>query len=260
MAAFGIPMVMLLAHRGYIVTYRFFRERMHYGRVKSFVHVYLNHLKMGEVVVDRFASYAGKKFHFNLDGYDMYQQLEREPDSFIILSAHVGNYEIAGYTLISNNKSYNALVYAGESQIIMSNRNRIFKDNNIGMIPVRDDMSHIFEIYDAIDRGDIFSIPADRLFGSKKSLQCDFMGDKAKFPEGPFRIALMKQVPVISVMVMKTGIYSYDVIIRRLDAPSSDGTTRGQREQMLAQSFANILEQTVKSYPDQWFNYYDFWS
>lgn len=58
--------------------------------------------------------YAGKKFEVEIDGYDNYLRLVDNPDGFIQLSAHIGNYEIAGYTLKAEKKKFNALVFFGE--------------------------------------------------------------------------------------------------------------------------------------------------
>ena len=123
--ALVVPFYMLFAHKGYIVTYRFFRRRMGYGRMKSFVNVYRNHFVFGQVIIDRFAAYSGMKFKLNMDGYDKFLSYADQPEGFIMLSSHVGNYEMAGYTLVSEKKPFNALVYGGETEMVMGNRQRM---------------------------------------------------------------------------------------------------------------------------------------
>jgi len=258
MAVFGIPVVMLVGHKGYLSAYRFFRRRMGYGRVKSFAYVYLNHLRMGEVVVDRFASYAGRRFRFSLQGYDEFCRLCSGESGVMVLSAHVGNYELAGYAFVAQSKPFNALVYGGEQAEVMTNRARMFSGTNIRMIAVSDDMSHVFAINEALSNGEVMSMPGDRLFGSGKSLRCSFFGSEASFPEGPFRLAAMKGVPVMTVMVMKKSVHDYDVMIKRID-DESPVSSRQEREKALCKAYATELERVVRMYPEQWFNYYDFW-
>ena len=255
-SVFVIPVCLLLNPSAGII-YRFFRERMGYGRIKAALGTYTNHCLFGQVVIDRFSMYAGKKFHVEIDGQEYYQKLATRDESFIILSSHVGNYEIAGYTLNQDQKAMNALVFYGEKESVMANRAKLFAGTNVRMIPIRSDMGHLFEIDQALQKGEIVSMPADRIFGSQKNVECQFFGAKAKFPLGAFAMAIQKNVPVLAVFVMKEGMKKYHAYVKAIECnPQS-----GKREQMaqLAQSYAEQLETIVRCYPTQWFNYFDFW-
>ena len=255
--ALVVPFYMFFHRKGYQAMYRFFRERMGYGRWKSFWSVYANHFKFGQVILDRFGAYAGKKYQFTVDGLHFMDEYETHPEGFMMLSSHVGHYEMAGYTLQPKKKKLNALVYAGETATVMENRQRVLSGNNIQMIPVKEDLSHLFALNVAIDNGEIVSMPADRIFGSQKSVDCQFFGATAKFPLGTFAMAVQKEVPVLAVFVMKEGMKRYHAYVMEVKCDKQ----AGKREQMAqqAQSFANSLETIVRRYPTQWFNYYDFW-
>lgn len=255
--ALVVPFYMLFNHKGYTSMYHFFRRRLGKKPLSAFWHVYLNHYAFGQVVLDRFATYAGRRFKLEIDGNENFLRLCEGEKGFVMLSSHVGNYEQAGYMLRSDRKSFNALVYAGESATVMSERNKQFAGSNIHMIPVQADMSHLFIINKSLDVGNIVSMPADRCFGSTKSVPCQFFGATAQFPLGPFATAVQKEVPALAVMVMKEGAHSYRAFVRQLPVD----TTLPHRKQMaaLAQSFATTLEEIVRQYPHQWYNYYEFW-
>lgn len=252
-----VPFYMLFNHKGYMAQYHFFRKRMGKGAVNAVWHVYRNHFAFGQVVLDRFATYAGRHFKLEIDGNENFLRLNEGKQGFMMLSSHVGNYEQAGYALTSDRKQFYALVYAGESATVMSGRNRQFAGKGIHMIPVRNDMSHLFELNKVLDDGNIVSMPADRCHGSAKTVGCTFFGETARFPLGPFATAVQKGVPTLAVMVMKKGSRSYKAYVRQLAA----GSDLPPRRQMadLAQQFAATLEETVRRYPHQWFNYYEFW-
>jgi predicted LPLAT superfamily acyltransferase len=260
MAVFVIPFYMLFAHKGYISMYHYFRLRQGYGVWKSFRYVYLNHYRFGQIILDRFAVFAGREFQFELEGYDKYLELCHEDSGFIILSCHVGNYELAGYTFKATEKRYNALVFPGEAKAVMENRNRVLSENNIHMIPMSEDMSHIFLINDALASGEIVSIPGDRIFGSPRYVECDFMGSRARFPLGPYMMALQREVPTIATFVMKESAYRYQVYIRRIQTDDRQFANRTEQAANLAQHFASEIEAILKQYPEQWFNYYEFWN
>jgi len=255
--ALVVPFYMLFNHKGYTSMYHFFRRRLGKKPLSAFWHVYLNHFAFGQVVLDRFATYAGQRFKLEIDGNENFLRLCEGEKGFVMLSSHVGNYEQAGYMLRSDRKSFNALVYAGESATVMSERNKQFAGSNIHMIPVQADMSHLFIINKSLDEGNIVSMPADRCFGSTKSVPCQFFGATAQFPLGPFATAVQKEVPALAVMVMKEGAHRYRAFVRQLPVD----TTLPHRKQMaaLAQSFATTLEEIVRRYPHQWYNYYEFW-
>ena len=255
--ALVVPFYMLFNRKGYKAMYRFFRERFGYGRWKSFWKVYANHFRFGQIILDRFGVYAGKNYHFIKEGQELMDELETHPEGFLLLSSHVGNYEIAGYSLKPKRKRFNALVYAGETATVMENRQRLLSQNNMSMIIVNEDLSHLFAINTALDNGEMVSMPADRIFGSQKNAECQFFGEKARFPLGAFATAVQKEIPVLAVFVMKEGMKKYHAFVREIKCDRS----ANKREQMnqLAQNFACQLEEIVRRYPTQWFNYFDFW-
>ena len=255
--ALVVPFYMIFNRKGYKVMYSFFRERFGYGPLKSFCKVYANHFKFGQVILDRFGVYAGKKYHFISEEQHLFDEKETLPKGFVMVSCHVGNYEMAGYSLRPKIKRYNALVFGGETETVMENRQRLLSQNNIRMVPVKEDLSHLFLLNTALDDGEIVSMPADRIYGSQKTVECQFFGHLAPFPLGAFATAVQKEVDVIAVFVMKEGLRTYRIFLKEI---AYDKNLR-KREQMsqLAQNFATQLEDIVRLYPTQWFNYFDFW-
>lgn len=257
MAVFVIPFYLLFAHQGYIAQYHFFRRRMRYGVLKSFLFTYKNHFRFGQVILDRFAAFAGVKFHFKIEGYNRLLEEMKHGEGIVILSAHMGSYELAGYAFKSETKRYNALVFPGESHVVMEGRSRLLSQNNIRMIPVREDFSHIFTLNAALADGEIVSIPGDRIFGSPKSVNCRFFGSEARFPLGPYALAVSRDATVMATFVMKESAYRYHAFIYPLKVRTE--LKRNERAQDLAQQMAARMEEVLEKYPCQWFNYFEYW-
>lgn len=255
--ASAIPVYVLLDGRGRKASYSFFRRRIGYGPVRSMLHVFRNMYNMGKVVVDRFAAYSGKRFGMVSKDLDKYYKLANADGAFIMLGSHVGNFEMVGYMLQSP-KPTKALVYAGETATIMQNRGKLFSQSNIEMVPVQSDFSHLFVLNAALASGEIVSLPADRMFGSKKSIRLPFMGEEASFPAGPFTLAVQRDVPVIAAYVMKESRKCYRIILDRLEMPQ-EGTS-AQKMEALARAYSQSLERVVRTWPDQWYNFFDFWA
>lgn len=255
---FVVPVCLLLnTNHSRTIAYRYFRERHGYGRWKSAWATFVNHCLFSQVVVDRFAIFAGKHFDLNIVGYDNFLRLAAQDDGFMMFSSHVGCYEVAGCSLVSETKPFNALVYGGEKETVMEGRKKKLDRNNITMISVLPDMSHLFKINEALANNEIVSMPADRSVGSSKTLRVEFLGAPASLPMGPFSVATMRSLNVIAVNVMKTSSKGYTVYV----TPLTYDKQASRKEQMiqLAQSYAHELETCVRQYPTQWYNYYDFW-
>lgn len=254
---FVVPVAMLVNARATRSVFRFYRRGFAFGLWKSLWLTVRNHCCFAQAVVDKFAMYGGRRFVIEVDGIDTFRELECKPEGFMILSAHIGNYEIAGYTLVSEQKAMKAVVFAGEKESVTENRRRMFGVTNVDMIAIRPGASdHVYAIKGALDKGEIVSIPADRVFGSPRVFNLGFLKGKADFPQGPFVTAAALDVEAVVIAVMKTGLKRYKVYVRRI---SADTETEGRkRAAQLANCFAQELSSLIRQYPAQWYNYFDF--
>ena len=256
---FVMPVCLLLnTNHSRTSAYHYFRRRMGLGRWRAAWHVYRNHCLFAQVVIDRFAMFAGKKFALRIEGFEHFHQLELQPDGFMLFSSHIGCYEAAGYSLVSKTKRFNALVFGGEKATVMEGRKKKLDGNNIRMIPVMPDMSHLFLVNEALANQEIVSMPADRIVGSPKSVTVMFLGAEAHLPMGPFSVATMRGLDALAVNVMKTRSKEYTVYVSRLTYDKQ--APRKEQIKQLTESYAAELERRVRQYPDQWYNFYEFWN
>ena len=240
-------------------AYHYFRKRMGYGRWRAAWAAYLNHYRFGQVVIDRFAMFAGIHFDVKVEGYEHFLRLANQEEGFVQLSSHVGCYEAAGYNLTAKCKRFNALVYGGEKSSILEGRKHLLDKNNIRMIPVQPDMSHLFFINQALADHETVSMPADRIVGAAKTITVSLLGAEARLPMGPFSVATMRGMDTIAVNVVKTGTKTYTAHV----APPLGYDHEAPRQlqmQQLADGYAAALEGILRKYPTQWFNFYEFWS
>jgi predicted LPLAT superfamily acyltransferase len=258
--ALVVPFYMLFRPQGYRPVYGYFRKHFRCSPFKAFCQTYRNHFIFGQCLMDRFAVYSGKqKFSLQFTGNQYFSELTAGEKGFMIASSHTGNFELSGYLLQQNRKVIHTLVYGGETKEIMKNRVRALHKNHISLIPVNNDLSHIFAINDALSKGDVVSMPCDRIFGSERAVECPFLEGKADFPTGAFMMAVQFDVPVIAIFVMKESLSGYHVYVRPIGIESVDTLSKKEKAALYATAFAKELENIVKKYPEQWFNYYEFW-
>jgi len=257
--AFSVPVYAVANGKAFRAIYGYFRSRLGYGRVHAFLSTFANHFSFGMVVVDKFAAYAGKKFKTEIVGREAVEERLAAEGSFILLSAHIGNGEMAGFTIDSPRPVY-SLLFGGESAVMQEGRRAVFAAHNMQMVLASEDMSHIFTLNNALDEGSVVIIYADRVFGSSKSVACSFLGAEARFPQGPFALAAMRETPVLSFFVMKSGLRRYRVYVDKVEVGRAGaGRSRATAVADMAQGFASRMEAALRRHPMQWFNFYDFW-
>ena len=102
---------------------------------------------------------------------------------------------------------------------------------------------------------------ADRTSVSRtgRSMSCDFLGEPAEFPEGPFILAALLNCPVYFIFCLKNE-GRYEVHLERLtDALELPRASRQQELQRVIKLFASRMEQQCLTFPYQWYNFFDFW-
>ena len=255
-----IPFYLIFGKKGRDASYQYFLERHGFSRLSSLLHVFKNHLSFGKVVLDKFALLSGNKKQFRLinKGNTPIKEQIKHSEGFVIAGAHIGNLELAGLCIPHEQKKVNAIIYGGERADFQKTRDVAFEQSNINLIPVTNDMSHLFAIKEAIERGEIVVIPCDRVFGSPKSIRCKFLGREASFPIGPFRLAAQLEVPVKTLFIMKEKGLDYSVFEGEANHSNQERTT--ERAEEMACEYVSQLEKIIKQYPDQWFNFFHFWN
>lgn len=261
-ALFVLPFCFLFNRGPVRVIAHYFGGRFGLRGFKLYRAVWMNHYRMMQVVIDRFAAYAGKRFDFVIENNEHFATLESTPEPFIVLTSHTGNCELVSYSLGSGIKPMSALVYAGEAEQIMAYRRRLMNQHGISMIAVDESFDHLFALNDALLSGHIVIMPADRVIGSTRTVPVTFMGAEARFPIGPFATAVQRDIPTIALFMMKESGRRYTLIVRRIaiDSSHAGSMRRNEKIEALVKEFARNLEEIMYRYPYQWYNYFDFWN
>jgi len=259
--ALVVPFYMLFARKGYKSIYSYFRKIRSCGVARSFIMTYRNHYLFGQSMFDKYALFCnnGKKYKLTFDGREAFDEALKGKQGIIIISSHCGNFELAGYILRQNLKRINAIAFGGESQVYQQARENILSENNITLIPVSDDFSHIYAINKALSNGEILIVPGDRVYEGSKRVERNFLGHVARFPSGPFHLAEKYNTRVYAIFVMKEADFHYKTIVRPVSVPQKEGMTKAERIELMADNYVQTLESVVNQYPAQWYNFYKFW-
>ncbi|MDQ1097934.1 MULTISPECIES: LpxL/LpxP family acyltransferase [Chryseobacterium] len=236
----------------------YFHHRLHYSPFKAKWSVFKSYFTFGTVLIDKTAISAGlrDKFTYEFDGIENLRNLLAAKKGGILISAHIGNFEIAEHFFadIDFDCQINLVTTDQEVTAIKEYLDSVaVRKSNTKFIYVKDDMSHIFEINDALARNELICFTGDRYFEGSKYLEGELLGKSARFPAGPFLIASRLAVPVVYVYVMKEDNLHYHLYARMAE------NVKKRDAQGLLNSYTGNLEAMIRKYPLQWFNYFDFW-
>ncbi len=262
----GLPLTYLLLR--FVTFYYYIFASKNRNAIKKF---YLEALKIpkakvnkitrknfyyfGQTLVDRFAFLIGKgsnySYTFNNEQYLVDMNISGKGG--ILLSGHVGNWETAGNLLKSRITSkVNVLMYDEEVHKIRKYTDATTGGSHFNVIPIKNDLSHVIKINNALSNNEFVAIHADRYLEGSKYIELDFLGKKAKFPIGPFIIASKFNAPVTFVFSVKDEKYHYLL-------SATNPINEKESPKNIAHKYVTELEKKVILHPEQWYNYFDFY-
>lgn len=238
--------------------YSFFRLRLQKGRLHSAWAVYKTYHVFGQALIDRTAALAGMgdRFTYNFDGEHYIHEIAEAGEGGVLISAHTGNWAMAGNRLDNNmpdKARVNIVMLADEHQKIQAFLDKIQVKQTAKIIGIGNDFSHIIAMATALRNGEFLCMHGDRYLPKAETIMVDFFGAKAHLPAGPFQLITRMKVPYTVVYAFKEGRNHYHFF----STPPFKGTNSAQDA---AQYFATSLEEKIRQYPYQWYNFYDFWA
>jgi len=225
-------------------------------------YLYKNYYNFGQTLLDKTVVMSGIKTKFSFDFENEYylKEMAAKGKGGILISAHIGNWEIAGHLLERIEQKINIVMYDAEHEKIKDYLSDVVTERSFNIIVVNEqNFSHIYEISDALARNEIICIHGDRFVEGSKSVVKNFFGRAAEFPIGPYILAVQYNVPVYFVYAMKDTSSHYHLYAFEPEGKLGEIKNKKQRAEALLEQYIANLEKMLLKYPTQWYNFYRFW-
>ncbi len=241
--------------------YEYFTKRHDYGKLKAIRNLYTNYYRFGQTLLDKIVIMSGieSNFTYHFDGEENLKEIASYSRGGILLSGHVGNWEVAGHFLDRLNITIHVVMFDGEHRQIKDYLAEVTGGRKFNVIVIQDDMSHIYAISEALQKNELICMHADRFMDKNKTRLHPFLGEPALFPAGPFVLASSFNVPVSIVFAFKETDSHYH-FFGSTPIFREDGESKREFSDRLLRIFTSEMEDKLKLYPEQWFNYYNFWT
>ncbi|MCC6573246.1 MAG: hypothetical protein IT462_05585 [Planctomycetes bacterium] len=236
------------------------------GAVKRRWYVYRHFLSFGRVLLDRAYAYLGwlENMKFEHKGLDVIQKTLDEGKGLILLSAHLGNWELSAHALGKLGLNHrrvpiNIVMFEGDGERVKGYLKRCSNDQPFNVIASNDSLQASIDALAALRRGEIVGLLGDRHLG-QGCVDVPFLGGTAALASGPFVLAANSGAPVMFTFANRAGSRHYV-----LDAQGPRQYKFGSRKtrdhdlKKWATEYAQMLEEKLKMHPFQWHNFFTFW-
>jgi predicted LPLAT superfamily acyltransferase len=205
----------------------------------------------GQAIIDKIALKYGISDYYSFD-YGNYSEFLNVLDTgtgCIIIGAHVGSWEVGTPYFREYGKNINIVMLDAEYNKIKNIIENGAEQRDHKIIPLGNDgLESILKIKKALDNKEYVCLQGDRYMDDSNSEEVLFMGRRARFPRGLFVMCQKLKVPVVFYYAMRERRGHYKFVFELAD-PAND----------IRSEYIGSLERIVRKYPQQWFNFYEFW-
>jgi predicted LPLAT superfamily acyltransferase len=249
--AFVAPYFVVFAPKARKAIWFYNREILGYSRFKSLVKLFVHFYTFGQAIIDKIALKYGISDYYSFD-YGNYSEFLNVLDTgtgCIIIGAHVGSWEVGTPYFREYGKNINIVMLDAEYNKIKNIIENGAEQRDHKIIPLGNDgLESILKIKKALDNKEYVCLQGDRYMDDSNSEEVLFMGRRARFPRGLFVMCQKLKVPVVFYYAMRERRGHYKFVFELAD-PAND----------IRSEYIGSLERIVRKYPQQWFNFYEFW-
>lgn len=231
------------------------------GRPASGLDVFRHILSFARVTLDRvfLLSDRAERFHVEVRGLDHLAAIVAGGRGCVLLGAHVGSFEVLRTVAKGCPVPVRPLMFRRNAGALTQLLERINPAVHSSIIDIGTPAA-MLRAQEAVARGEMVGILADRAPGNQRTVMVPFMGEQAAFPAGPLVLAATLGAPTLLFFGVRTGHRRYLVQIEPFADP-----VRLRRETRQADirdwlgRYAARLEAQARAHPFNWFNFYPFW-
>lgn len=173
----------------------------------------------------------------------------------IMLSAHIGNWELGGFVLSQIGYPLSAVVLTHKNKMV----NDFFKKQRLigKMQPVEIGLS-LRSCYAVLKRNELLAMLGDRDF-SGHGLDMDFFGRKAVIPRGPAFFSHRLGSAMVSAFMIRQPDDTFKLIFGEPIFPDSNSSEEDAVRSLTAK-YLSVLESYIAKYPSQWYVFRKIWN
>jgi predicted LPLAT superfamily acyltransferase len=231
-------------------------------RAPQWWEIYRHLFVFAVVSIDRIYFLAGRGAYFDVRSYGQELVNGYKERGCILLTSHLGSAEALRVTGVRDEAlSIQILLDIQHNANALNLIQRLDPELASNMIDARTPgPTLVLKLSEAIEKGNLVGIMADRCAQGERTMAVEFLGKNAKFPQGVWQLASLLRAPVVACFGIYRGGRRYDLHFELISEQL--GSNRADRPPAIAAGmslYCTHLENFARTYPYNWFNFYDFW-
>ncbi|PHQ69453.1 MAG: acyltransferase [Sneathiella sp.] len=228
--------------------------------------LWLHFRSFGRMALDKVAAWLGdiKVADLTSDNMAELDRVANADTGVVVFTSHLGNVEVL--RALSGKRGANRItVFAHTKNAVRFTQ--MLADYNpasaVDVMEVEDiGPATLIELQNRLQKGDWIVIAGDRIpvSGAKRITHVSFLGELAPFSEGPVIIASLLKCPVYVMNCVREATGFRIFFAQMADRIILPRKNRAAALQAYVDQYAKTLEEICKKYPDQWYNFFDFWA
>jgi predicted LPLAT superfamily acyltransferase len=182
----------------------------------------------------------------------------KEEQGGIIITSHLGNYEIAASSFQEIGLKLMLMMGEKEAKRVASEQRESLESKGISIhvsSAQEDSPLSGLEAIKFLKDGGFVSIAGDVVWTDLRSqVAVKLFGHEVRVPSAPYLLAMISGAPVFTLLTVRLGKGKHKIVLSPLRMISA--ASRADRKaaiQASAQEYANALEKAIRTYPYQWY-------
>lgn len=232
------------------------------GRFDLLSHRYRLVMTFGRILVDRavLGILGPSSIKAEFENEQDFHKIRDLDTGFIILTSHVGCWQVAMAALSRLNRPVNLLMLRRDSERDKHYFEHKNQRSSLKIIDPDQFLGGTLDMLEVLKKDEILCIMGDRLFGNGAyALDMDLLGGRAGFPFSAYKLASITQKPIVVLNSYKSGPAQYKLALPSLIHVEPKLGRKGENYASHARVYVDVLEQYAHDHPYQFFNFYDMW-
>ncbi|MFC1624125.1 lysophospholipid acyltransferase family protein [Candidatus Omnitrophota bacterium] len=191
-----------------------------------------------------------------IEGLEKLDSIIKQGKGAILLSCHIGNWEMGGVVM--------AMMGYDISAVVLRHRHKKINEFFIGQrekkgmkaITMKSTMKRCVSAL--LEKG-LLALLGDRDF-TNAGVVLDFFGVPTSIPKGPALLSFKTNSPIVPLFFIRVDRFNYKFIFDDpIEVKEAPGIEADEIAKSISKKFIPVMEKYIRQYPEQWLVFREFW-
>lgn len=186
----------------------------------------------------------------SVEGHDKYTAARSSRRGAILLTAHMGSFELGIVALAEMNERVHVVFRRDRFDAFEQLRSALHQRLGVVEAALDDKWTVWLRLRDALRADEVVAIQGDRVMPGQRGVELPFLQGHLSLPTGPVKLASASGAPIIPVFTVRAPDGRVRIFVEDAIEVPNPLDDRAMDDAM--HRIAKVIEKYVRAYPDQW--------